>query len=56
MGIEAYILIKAWVIEIHWIGPGVVIPDVISEHVESPWEDSFLTHGLVSSCNVFSDI
>lgn len=37
-----YVLVKARVVEVDGIRPGIVIPDVICVHIKSPGEDAFL--------------
>lgn len=41
-GAKTYVLIKSGVIKEDWVGPSVIVPDVVGVHVEATWENAFL--------------
>jgi hypothetical protein len=39
---EAYILVKTRIIEVDWVRPGIVVPNIVSPDVKAPGKDTFL--------------
>lgn len=46
-----YVLIKARIVKVNRVRPGVVIPDVVCENIKPSWEDALL-HGGIESATI----